>query len=465
MSEFDCVVLAAGDSKRMKSRVPKVLHRVAGRPLMYYPVRAALELGAKTVVVVNNPQSRDAVQRELGVCFVESVLTAVQQSPLGTGDATRVGLEAVNASRVLVLYADTPLLKVEDLARLTSELDRGAKLAFMSCILGDPSGYGRVLRDERGWVRAVREDRDLENGAERAVSEVNAGCYAVDTQALRGALSEIKPHNAQGEYYLTDGVELIAAQHPDGARALLGDPAGLFGVNDRAELRQAERLLFERIALRHARRGVTVHIGARIDDTVQIDPDAEIESGVCLRGHTQVASSAWIDVGCVVTDSRIAEGAILLPYCVVSGSSIGPEARVGPFAHIRPESEIDREAHVGNFVETKKTRLRRGAKANHLAYLGDGDVGEGANIGAGTIFCNYDGFQKHSTVIGKGAFIGSDTQLVAPVAVGDGAYVATGTTVTHDVPKDALAIGRARQQNKAGYATKLRAKLEAGSKK
>jgi bifunctional UDP-N-acetylglucosamine pyrophosphorylase/glucosamine-1-phosphate N-acetyltransferase len=279
---------------------------------------------------------------------------------------------------------------------------------------------------------------------------------------LKQAVGQLTPTNAQGEYYLTDVVAMAA--RAGGAVAFRGDAGALLGVNDRSQLAQAEDLLYERIAERHALNGVTVRSGAKIADPVTIEAEATIESGVCLRGSTHVEAAATIDVGCVVTDSRIGKNALLKPYTVVTASSIGPWAQVGPFAHLRPGSQIDDKAQIGNFVETKKTRVRRGAKANHLSYLGNGDIGEGANVGAGTIFCNYDGYQKHTTTIGPGAFIGSDSQFVAPVTVGKNAYVATGTTVTHDVPEDALAIGRTKQDNKEGYAPRLRGRLSAAAR-
>ena len=238
-----------------------------------------------------------------------------------------------------------------------------------------------------------------------------------------------------------------------------GPADALVGVNDREQLRAAEETLFARIRARLGQSGVSIHGDARIDDTVLVAPDATIGPGVRLRGKSSVGAGAFIDVGVVVTDSEIGARAIVKPYSVVTQSRVGEGAEIGPFAHLRPESDIEAEAHIGNFVETKKTRVRRGAKANHLAYLGDGDIGERANIGAGTIFCNYDGYQKHQTIIGEGAFIGSDSQLVAPVTIGKGAYVGTGTTVTEDVPDEALAIGRARQTNKPGYAATLKARL------
>jgi bifunctional UDP-N-acetylglucosamine pyrophosphorylase/glucosamine-1-phosphate N-acetyltransferase len=269
--------------------------------------------------------------------------------------------------------------------------------------------------------------------------------------------------NAQGELYLTDVVAFAARD--GGAAAVMGDRDALVGVNDRAQLAHAEEALFERIADRHRVAGVTIRGRARIDDTVIIGEDARIEDGVHLRGGTHIARGVVVDAGAIVADSDIGEAANVKPYSIVIESQVGPRAQIGPFAHLRPGSIIEEDAHIGNFVETKKTRVGRGAKANHLSYLGDGDVGAGANIGAGTIFCNYDGFTKHTTTIGEGAFIGSDSQLVAPVTIGKGAYVATGTTVTKDVPEDALAIGRAKQETKLGYASRLKSRLAMSKKK
>lgn len=445
----------------MKSAVPKVLHPAAGRPLVVYPVRAAIEAGATRVVVVASPATRDAVHEVLSATFPgTSIETVVQDPPRGTGDAARIGLRAVDAPRVMILYGDTPLLRVEDLRALSAALvaDRSAKLALLSALLDDPSGYGRILRDASGRVLEIREHRDLDSDAQRAVREVNAGVYVADTAALRDALGKIDADNAQGELYLTDTVALTPSL------AIPGDRSALLGVNDRAQLAEAEVILYRRIAVRHGAAGVTVRGDARIEDGVEIEPDAVIDAGVTLRGATRVAAGAVIDVGSVITDSSVGAGALVKPYSVITSSSVGAGAQIGPFAHLRPDSVIEDEAHIGNFVETKKTRVRRGAKANHLSYLGDGDVGEKANVGAGTIFCNYDGFVKHKTTIGEGAFIGSDSQLVAPVTIGKGAYVATGTTVTKDVPDDALAIGRAKQENKLGYASRLKARLKAQKK-
>jgi bifunctional UDP-N-acetylglucosamine pyrophosphorylase / glucosamine-1-phosphate N-acetyltransferase len=463
MSGLTALVLAAGLGKRMKSRLPKILHPAAGRPLVHYPIRAAFAAGAERVVVVTSPDCKELIDAHTRVAFESGTVTSVvQHPPRGTGDAARVGLEALgsSASRVLVLCGDTPLLDPEDLKRVLVALGAdGVALAMLSCDLDDPRGYGRVLRDAHGRVAEIREDRDLEPEARLREKEVNAGVYAMSAEVLRNGIATLGTNNAQGEYYLTDIVAFGART----ARvvAIKGSPDALVGVNDRVQLAEAEELLVRRIADRHRLAGVTVRAGARIDDTVEIGQDARIEAGVELRGKTSVGGGATVDTGCVVTDSSIGEGAVVLPYSVMNESAVGARTQIGPFARLRPGSVIEDEAHVGNFVETKKTRLRRGAKANHLSYLGDGDIGERANIGAGTIFCNYDGFTKQKTVIGEGAFVGSDSQLVAPVTVGKGAYVATGTTVTRDVPDDALALSRVKQENKEGYASRLKARLAA----
>ena len=361
-----------------------------------------------------------------------------------------------------MLYGDTPLLEpalLESLARAWQE-QPGAELGLVTCRLPDPTGYGRVLRDIDGRVVAIREQRDC-TADEALVNEINPGVYMIATDFLRRALPALTSQNAQGEYYLTDLIEM--GVKGGGVATVLGEAGSLRGINDRAQLADAEQELYLRIADRWRREGVTVRPGARIDASVVLDADSVIESGVVLRGATRVASGVRIDVGVVVDDAVIEAGAMIKPYSVIMKSRVGPGAQIGPMAHLRPDSDIGEGAHVGNFVETKNTRLDRGAKANHLAYLGDGEVGAEANVGAGTIFCNYDGFQKHRTVIGARAFIGSDSQLVAPVTIGEGAYVATGTTVTQDVPADSLAIARVTQTNKAGYASRLRTKLAAAA--
>lgn len=445
----------------MKSSLPKVLHPLCGRPLLHYPVRAALDAGCGEVVVVVG-HGRAEVEAYLAKAFGDRVKTAVQVSQRGTGDAAKAGLSAVSpdAERILLYYGDVPLLLAADVAKVAAILDEDTTcaLAMATCEVEDPTGYGRVLRDAHGQVSEIREHRDLVTDAERAVREMNPGIYAATVDFFRKAIEGLAPNNAQGEYYLTD---IVKAAVNEGRRvATVPSRADVIeGVNDRDQLAKAEVVLQARIVRDWRVRGVTVRDGARIEDAVTLGADAVVEAFAVLRGATTVGPRAVVDVGSVLTDVVVEEGAKLLPYTIATSSRIGAAAQIGPFSHLRPESDIGPEAHVGNFVETKKTSLARGAKANHLAYLGDGVIGEGANIGAGTIFCNYDGYQKQVTRIGAKVFIGSDSQLVAPVTIGDGAYVGTGTCVTKDVPANALAIGRVRQENKEGYAEALRAKL------
>lgn len=456
------VVLAAGVGKRMQSARSKVLFHAAGRPLLAYPLRALSGLGLARAVVVASPGNRDEIADVLESLRPDlarlDTTVCLQPEPRGTGDAVRAALPALSSSWTLIAYGDGPLLLESDLRALCHAVEAGGtELALLTCELAAPAGYGRVLCDERGMVREIREERDLTGDAERAITLVNPGIYLVATALLREAIASLQPNNAQGEYYLTDIVAFASQRGP--VVPVRGDASALAGVNDRKQLRDVEKLLFERIAERHALSGVTLHGDAFIDDTVTIEPDAEIGPGVVLRGKTHIAAGARIDTGSVLTDAEIGVGAWLKPYSVVNESRVGKGAVIGPFAHLRPASHIEAGAHVGNFVETKAATLGEGAKANHLAYLGDVDVGAGTNIGAGTIICNYDGFAKWRSQIGAGAFIGSDSQIVSPVSIGDGAYVATGSTITADVPADALAIARSRQVNKEGYAASLRARL------
>lgn len=456
---FAAIVLAAGQGTRMKSDEPKVLHAVAGRPMVAWPVEAALAAGAEKVVVVVG-HGREKVEAALAARFDARVTTAVQAEQKGTGHAARCAMPALEGFEgdVVILYGDVPLLEPEAIEALRATRMRGP-LALLTCRAPDPRGYGRILRDASGAVVGIREHKDA-SAEELSIDEINPGVYAADATFLREALEGLSADNAQGELYLTDVVRAAAAR--GGADGVEWPLASLMGVNDRAQLAEAAAVMRRRIATRHARAGVTVRDldGAHIDADVTIELDAIVEPGVVLRGATRVGAGAHVDVGCVLTNVIVEAGAYLKPYTVATDSRIGEGAQVGPFSHLRPGSSLGPDAHVGNFVETKNTTMARGAKANHLAYLGDGVIEANVNVGAGTIFCNYDGFQKHTTVLEEGAFIGSDSQLIAPVRVGKNAYVATGTTVTRDVPADALAVGRARQDNKEGYAPRLRAKLK-----
>jgi bifunctional UDP-N-acetylglucosamine pyrophosphorylase/glucosamine-1-phosphate N-acetyltransferase len=457
---FVALVLAAGQGKRMKSQLPKVLHPLLGRPMLSYPVDAAFAAGAERVVCVVG-HGAERVTSMLRERYDDRVLTALQPEQRGTGDAARCGQAALPTWNgwIAIIYGDSVLITERAIAALVDEArSHSGPLAMLTSTLDDPTGYGRIVRDEAGHAVRIQEERDC-SPAERAIKEWNPGVYVVRAGFLREAVERLRPSNAQGELYLTDLVAMAAQS--GGAASLHWDRAELFGINDRYELVQRERDLARRIAIEHMARGVTIRDPerARIEPSVHIEQDVVIECGVELRGDTTVARGARIDVGCVLIDTIVQEDALVLPYTVTNESVIGPAARVGPFSHLRPGTELGREVHLGAFVETKKTRMGQGSKANHLAYLGDGEIGIGVNVGAGTIFCNYDSVNKHTTVLEDGAFIGSDSQLVAPVTVGKNAYVASGTTVTANVPADAMAIGRARQANKEGLAPRLRAKL------
>jgi bifunctional UDP-N-acetylglucosamine pyrophosphorylase / glucosamine-1-phosphate N-acetyltransferase len=466
MSHLAALVLAAGQSRRMLSPLSKILHPVAGRPLLHYPVAAARAAGATEVVVVTSAKDRDVVESYLVAAFgADLVRIRVQDPPRGTGDAARIGLDGISerAQRLLILYGDVPLIEAADLTRLAAAVQAEADLGIGTCRSSEPHGYGRILRGPGGDVLGIVEQKDLKDASQAAIDEINSGLYAVGVGPLRNALLGLSNDNAQGEYYLTDIVPWFARQGV--VRAVELSESAITGVNDRSQLCAVQDRMFTRIAKRHRLAGSSIASGVRIDDAVSLGSDVTLHAGVHLRGHTEVGDGAVIDVGCVVENTRIGAGVTLLPYSVVAESEVGPGCQLGPFTHVRPKSVLEAEVKLGNFVETKATRMRRGAKANHLSYLGDGDVGENSNIGAGTIFCNYDGFAKHKTTIGRDVFIGSDSQLIAPVHVGDGAYVATASSITEDVPADALAIGRTRQSNKQGYAPPLRARLKAAAGK
>lgn len=455
------VVLAAGQGTRMKSSLPKVLHPVCGLPMVAWVVRAALASGATRVVVVVG-HGREKVEADLRARFGTEVEIAVQAEQRGTGHAVRCGMEPLASFEgdVAILCGDVPLLEKDAISALVAARAGGAPVAVLTGQLDDPTGYGRILRDAQGRVIGIREHKDC-SPEERAIQEWNAGVYAIDAAFLRRSLARLEPKNVQNELYLTDVVAMAAGE--GGAVGVAWRVESVAGVNDRFQLSEVEGVMRRRIAKRLGESGVTIRDPATlyVDADVAVEPDVVLEANVTLRGRTRIGAGARVDVGCVLDDVEVAAGAVLKPYSVAQKSKIGEAAQVGPFSNLRPESELGPEVHVGNFVELKKTRMGRGSKANHLAYLGDGIVGEKVNVGAGTIFCNYDGFQKHVTVLEDGAFIGSDSHLVAPVRVGKGAYVATGTTVTKDVPDDALAVGRAKQSNKDGYASRLRARLKA----
>jgi bifunctional UDP-N-acetylglucosamine pyrophosphorylase/glucosamine-1-phosphate N-acetyltransferase len=453
------VVLAAGKGTRMKSRRAKVLHEIGGRPLAWYPVKRALDAGANPVVVVVGHQA-EAVETALAAALPGAPIRfAVQREQRGTGDAVLAAKAALRGWKgpIAILSGDTPLLETDTLRRVVAARARGkVPLAFAAMTLERPRGYGRVVRDAKGRPARIVEEKDATD-AERALAEVNAGLYCADAAFLWKALARVGSSNAQGEFYLTDLVEMAARR--DGAVAVPVDAAEASGVNDREELARAARVLLRRRASALMRAGVTIEDPERFDcdEGVEIGTDVVVEPGVRLLGRTRVGSGCRIGAGTILNHAVLAEDVTVRPYTIVDESTVATGAILGPFSRLRPGSDIGEGAHVGNFVETKKARLGKGAKANHLAYVGDAFVGAGANVGAGTITCNYDGEKKHETRIGDGAFIGSDSILVAPIEIGAGAYVAAGSVVTEPVPAGALALGRARQVTKEGWVEKRNA--------
>jgi bifunctional UDP-N-acetylglucosamine pyrophosphorylase/glucosamine-1-phosphate N-acetyltransferase len=455
------IVLCAGQGTRMKSDLPKVLHEACGRPLGAWPLRAAQAAGADAIVAVVGHQA-DRVQVALSADFGDGLAFALQEEQRGTGHAVLCGVPALpdDADDVLILYGDTPLLKPETLLALVERRrTEGVPLGLLTAELEQPAGYGRMVRDDAGVVREIVEHKDA-TPEQRAIREVNPGIYAVDAAFLKEKLSTLTADNAQGELYLTD---LVALAYADGGTVSLPMATEeMLGVNDRRQLAEAGAVLQRRICDEWLVAGVTMRDPAsvHIDATVNLAPDVTLGPGVSLRGTTRVERDVLVDVGCVLTDTIVQEGAALHPYSICEHAHVGPGCQVGPFARLRPDAHMLKGAKVGNFVEMKKTVLGEGSKANHLAYLGDATIGKGVNVGAGTITCNYDGFGKHPTILEDGVFIGSNSTLVAPLTVEENAYVAAASCVGKDVPSGALAISRARQENKDGYADRLRSRMK-----
>ncbi len=453
------IILAAGQGTRMRSLLPKVLHTLGGVPLIAHVVKLALARGCDPIVVVVDPKGGRRVRAVLSAQLPRAPLRfAVQNQPKGTGDAVRAGLRALTSfkGRALILYGDVPLLRRETLSRLERAL-RAASLAMLSAVVDDPTGYGRVVRAGKRVQRVV-EHADA-TPDERAIREINVGVYLADVHLWRRVVGGLGRNNAQRELYLTDVVALAASEQ--GVATVVADRHEVRGVNTRAELAEAEQLWRRRVVTHHQERGAifldpeSAFIGAE----VSLGRDVVVGVGVQCVGRVRVGPGARIDGPSFIRDSEIGAGAVVHSFSHVEGALIEAGASIGPFARLRPGSRIDKGARVGNFVETKQARLGKGAKANHLAYLGDVEIGAGANIGAGTITCNYDGVSKNNTHIGRGVFVGSNSTLVAPLRIGHDAYVAAGSTVTKEVPSGALAFGRARQENRKGYARRLRARL------
>ncbi|MBN9427170.1 MAG: bifunctional UDP-N-acetylglucosamine diphosphorylase/glucosamine-1-phosphate N-acetyltransferase GlmU [Burkholderiales bacterium] len=438
---MNIVILAAGMGKRMRSDLPKVLHPLAGKPLLGHVVDCARSLSPTTLIVVYG-HGGDAVPRALAA---DDLRWAEQAPQLGTGHAVMQAVPQLDDSvPTLVLYGDVPLTRRDTLQRLLQAAG-GDKLALLTVELADPTGYGRIVRHEGRIVRIV-EHKDADE-ATRRIGEVNTGILVVPTPALKRWLANLSDDNAQKEYYLTD---IVAAAVQDGVPVTSAQPAQVhetLGVNSKRQLAELERILQLDLAATLMDEGVTLADPARIDirGTLRCGRDVSIDVNCVFEGEVVLGDGVRIGANCVIRNARIGAGAQILPFTSIDDAGVGAQARIGPYARLRPGTELADDTHVGNFVELKNTRMAAHSKANHLAYVGDAVVGSGVNIGAGTITCNYDGVNKHQTVIEDDAFIGSDTQLVAPVRVGRGATLGAGTTLTRDAPAGKLTVSRGRQ--------------------
>ena len=462
MDRLTAVILAAGEGKRMRSRQPKVLHELCGRPLISYGLRLARSMSDRIVLVVG--PDAEAVRAAAG----EGVTIVEQRERLGTGHAVlqaRGQCEGRDGP-ILVLPSDAPLLSAETIERLVSHhAATGAVATVLTAVVERPHGYGRVLR-QGGRVKRIVEDRDATDD-EKKVSEINTSVYCFDGRRLWPALERLRPENDQGEYYLTDVIGLLGKAGGRIEALAVHDPEEALGVNDRKQLAALAAIQRRRILDRHMLAGVTILDPATtyIDDTVTIGDDTVIYPHVIIEVASEIGSECVIGAGSHVRATRIGDRVQLRPYCVLTESVVERGAVLGPFCHLRPRSHVGENCEIGNFIELKKARVGRKTKAHHVGYLGDVEIGEGANIGAGTIFVNYDGAAKHTTIVGDGAFVGSNTSIVAPVTIGPGAYVAAGSVITKDVPADALAVERAQQTVKEGWAARRRAARGAQTKK
>ncbi|MDD2853637.1 MAG: bifunctional UDP-N-acetylglucosamine diphosphorylase/glucosamine-1-phosphate N-acetyltransferase GlmU [Desulfuromonadaceae bacterium] len=455
MKPLASVVLAAGKGTRMKSHLIKVLHPVAGIPMITWPVTAAREAGSETIVLVIGHQA-NAVQ---GVFRgAPDIRCAMQEEQLGTGHAVSCALDALAGfnGTVLILCGDTPLLRAETLkSMLAFHHDNQAAVTVLTAFMDNPYGYGRVIRDASGRVSRIVEQKDA-NQEEREIREINSGIYCMDSGFLFGNIRGISNNNAQGEYYLTDLLAIAVAQGLTCLALPTGDADEIMGVNDRAQLAEAARILRNRINRDHMLSGVTLIDPEQtyIDYGVTIGADTTIHPGCQIGTGTVIGSGCEIDQCVSISGCSIGNDCHIKAASVLEDSELGEDVAVGPMAHLRPGTILGKKVKIGNFVETKKIVMGEGSKASHLTYLGDAEIGRDVNIGCGTITCNYDGVKKHRTVIGDDVFIGSDVQLVAPVSVGRNSLVAAGTTVTIDVPPDSLALSRVPQVNKEGWRLK-----------
>jgi bifunctional UDP-N-acetylglucosamine pyrophosphorylase/glucosamine-1-phosphate N-acetyltransferase len=463
-SDFVVVVLAAGKGTRLKSALAKVLHRAGGHPLVEHVVRACQPLKAREIIAVVGHQAED-VTAAIAPLGVRSVLQHPQH---GTGHAMLVARRAIpsRVKSVIILPGDAPLIRTETLTALArAHRDSAAAATILSAEIPDPAGYGRIVRRDDGSVAAIVEDSALTDD-QRPIREINSSIYCFTLEKLWPCLGSLKPQNVHKELYLTDAIAMLRQKGEDVQAVMATDADEVLGCNTRADLAAVDRVFRQRKRAAIMDGGVTIEFPETvlIDPEVTIGADTRIEPCVQLLGKTKIGANCTIRTGSVLSDATLEDNVLVKPYSMVVSSSLANGAQVGPFAHIREHARLENNARVGNFVEVKKSVLGEGVKSMHLTYLGDAHVGSGTNIGAGTITCNYDGVNKNPTTIGKRVFIGSDSALVAPVRIGDGAYVGAGSVITENVPADALGLARGRQVIKRGWASGRRHALAAAAK-
>jgi len=446
------IILAAGKGTRVRSDLVKVLHPLLGLPMLSYPIELSL-IGIKaekTIVIVGH--QADCIQERFKNLPIDF---ALQEKQLGTGHAVLQAIPFLESfdGTVLILCGDVPLVKMETLhSFIETYRENESTLSVLTAVLENPFGYGRILRNPEGWLEKIVEEKDASE-EERMIREINTGIYCVKASFLKEGLKEVGKENAQGEYYLTDLVEIAKKRGLRCSAHIVSDPMEVMGINTRIDLATASEVLRQEKIKELMLSGVTL-IDPKttyVDRTIEVGRDTTLYPNCHLQGKTKIGERCMIEPNSKILDSVIGNDVIIRSNSVITGSKIEEGAIIGPFAHLRPFSEIKKKAKIGNFVEVKKSVIGTGSKANHLAYIGDSLLGEDVNIGAGTITCNYDGFEKHQTIIGNRVFVGSNVELVAPVKVGNGSSIGAGTTVTKDVPEGALAISRVKQKNIKGW--------------
>ena len=449
---FTSVILAAGMGTRMKSKMPKVLHKVCGKPLSKWVIDASEAAGADKVCAVVGHKA-ETVKEVLGdVCKF-----ALQAEQKGTGHAVMQAIDVIKNSKgeVVILNGDTPLITAETINKaIEYHKNNGNQATVITAILDDATGYGRIVRDNDGSVLKIVEQKDASK-EEKKINEVNSGMYVFDAQSLVYALDKITPNNAQGEYYLTDTLEILLSAGKKIGGYAISDNDEIRGINDRVQLNEAEKIMQKRINEYHMRNGVTMRNpeSVYIEDGVEIGNDTEIFQNVTIKSGTKIGSDCVIGSGSMLDRAVIHDGVDVLSSVILE-SEVDEGTHVGPFAYIRPNCHVGKEVKVGDFVELKNSNIDDGTKISHLTYIGDSDVGKRVNFGCGTVTCNYDGKKKYRTTIGDDCFVGCNTNFVSPINVGDGVYIAAGSTITEDIPENSLSIARARQVNKEGWKDK-----------